>query len=194
MSKPRKYPIAHKQSELVVGKIYSVCHARLLFRRRTTTKRLIPILPLLHKDTQFGADFMHYHIDARFHISNFLKEWFRIENGITNTAIIHHIEEYKKIVTYEVLGLTYINKKCIGLQTGVNPPIRKKYSGGLSLWAVWYESMIGKSCAGRKCPHLGTTMMKQGDRLVCPMHNLIGSVKKEVIIRHPKIKKQLVLD
>ena len=46
----------------------------------------------------------------------------------------------------------------------------------------WYNSYIGKSCKGKKCPHLGQVMIEHGDRYVCPLHNLVGSKATETII------------
>lgn len=64
------------------------------------------------------------------------------------------------------------------LTTGINPPTHAKN------YNDWYKSMIGKSCAGKKCPHLGTIMIEQDGVLVCPLHNLKGCPQKEVIIKN----------
>lgn len=49
---------------------------------------------------------------------------------------------------------------------------------------TWYNSFLGKSCAGKKCPHLGTTMIEQEGKLVCPLHKLQGCLKTLKIIEY----------
>ena len=82
--------------------------------------------------------------------------------------------------------LTIKRKKCIRLTTGIKPPQRGtiKHEGinHTERYYKWYESMVGKSCKGKICPHLGTTMQVVGDKLICPLHNLRGSLREEVIL------------
>lgn len=184
----KKYPFANEQSELKIGRFYSVWHVEIYYHFRDK-KFMIPINPILHKDKQFGADFLHYHIDGRFGIHKTMQAEFTVKMGITNRAVIYHKSEYDKRYNYEILQLIVLKRKCVRLETGVNPPLVQKpncwnnyETERPTKYAIWYDTMIGKSCAGRKCPHLGTTMQVKGNKLVCPLHNLHGDLKKEVII------------
>lgn len=42
---------------------------------------------------------------------------------------------------------------------------------------------VGKSCKGKKCPHFGTTMIEKDGVLICPLHNLKGSLKTSKIVK-----------
>lgn len=180
--------VAHEQSLLEVGKWYSVAHARIEMCWHTKKTFDIPVIPFLHRDAQFGADFNHYHVDGRF--SNPLPLRFSIdENGMTNCAVIVDFPKqdfrngYRE---YIVLEIVYKRRKCKRLTTGVKPPINQgswsQTPNAPSLYAKWYNSMVGKNCKGRKCPHLQTTMIELSGELICPLHNLRGDIKKEIIL------------
>lgn len=127
----------------------------------------VPVIGELHRDPQFGFTSPHIHVDGRFRSS--LVD----ENGRTNSVITPESEKMNTHFSAIVLK----RRKCIRLTTGVKPPwIAQKY------WQ-WRDSMIGKSCAGKKCPHLGTTMHEIDGELVCPLHSLRGDIKKEIIIK-----------
>lgn len=185
MKSKKTYPLAHEQSVLIVGKMYSVCHAKLIYWNGSR-EHFLPILPLLHKDAQFGVDYMHYHIDGRFRISGFLRKDFSVrENGRTNGIVGlpgTNITSYHS-VAHKSLEIVYLDRKCLSTETGIIPPLRQRKGGTMpGDYHAWYNSMIGKSCAGKKCPHLGTVMIEKNGQLVCPMHNLIGCPEKEVIV------------
>lgn len=155
-----------------VGKYYNVrCY---VFEGRRGEKIYVPILGKPHTDPQFGVHSEHYHIDGRF-----AKEADRFnvnENGQTNAILATD--------SYDFKGVEIKRRRCKRITTGINPPERTSPSG--SRYWQWHDSMIGKSCKGRKCPHLGTTMREEKGMLVCPLHNLHGSIEKEIII-NPEI-------
>lgn len=164
--------LSYEQSILKVGKVYTVPHA--ILERLNGQVSKVPINPFKHKDPQFGADFYHYHIDGRFSMDSWARRHFAIERGLTNHAI--HDTGY-----YVMKGIVHIDKRCIRLTTGTKPPLAN-WKGEISKWAKWKETMVGKSCAGRKCPHLGTTMIEINGKLICHLHALEGDLQTEVII------------
>lgn len=157
--------------EYEVGKYYEVVCA-LLQSKYSDRIIIVPIIDLLHKDAQFGADHFHYHIDGRF-VTKKMQLAFCMNGGKTNVPIWTD----KDVDNYWIFKLTTtIKLKCKRTETGliINHFMR-------DYW-VWYRSMIGKSCKGKRCPHLGTQMLERNGQLVCPLHNLVGCKEKEIII------------
>jgi hypothetical protein len=146
--------------EVVVGKFYYVLHGV------DSGGVGVPIIGKLHADPQFGVSYKHYHVDARFLNAG----QYGVIGGKTNRIVFD-----SDIVKYEVRL-----KKCRNKNTGINPPPKNgpfKHIG----YHNWVESMVGKSCKGKKCPHFGTAMAEINGRLVCPLHNLVGNMQTELI-------------
>lgn len=163
---------AHEHEHLVVGKFYLVAIAVLVHKGGHIDR--VPVYPLLHNDKQFGFVEDHYHVDGRFekwidHPYN-IDFWGRTNNVVSKTSNIASMKiEFKK-------------RKCRREGTGINPPNPDNiYGHGKQYWE-WYRNMMGKSCKGKKCPHLGVTMREENGVLVCPLHNLTGCIRTETII------------
>lgn len=171
-----EYDIAHEQSVLIVGKYYSVAHAVLL--TKDGKKHYVPINPFKHKDPQFGADFYHYHIDGRFGMTRWALNWFNVIDGKTNMAVSEDEKSFNVTARYKIENIVYRTKRCLRTTTGVKPPV---YA---TSYFKWYNTMVGKKCTGRKCPHFGTVMVEDNGKLVCPMHGLRGDMEKEIIIEN----------
>ena len=150
-----------------VGKFYNVRCAKLV---NGSHHFFVPIIGIEHCDPQFGkfGQYMHFHRDGRFMKNDTI-------HGYSNDVVISS-EEYDG---YSMHGIHIKLRKCLRLTTGLLPPEAPK-----NVYSVWYETMIGKSCAGKKCPHLGTTMMEQDGRLVCPLHSLQGSLETNKIVEY----------
>lgn len=160
-----------------VGKYYNVPCAEL----RNCNGGLIEYVPIiggLHKDIQFGVTFKHYHVDGRFVYG---KRYINVDNdGKTNQILVpkQSVKNYDNYVSAVVIK----KKMCKRLTTGIDPPPKAKQ------YHQWYTSMIGKDCKGKKCPHLGTTMLEHNGKWICPLHNLFGDPKTETIVPIPNIK------
>lgn len=82
------------------------------------------------------------------------------------------------------------------MTTGIDPPSRQVSEYGrnnLDKYQQWKESYEGKSCYGKRCPHLGTTMLDLGTHYECPLHKLKGN-KKTNKIEEIQMEKVLVYD
>lgn len=159
-----------ENTELIVGKYYNVTCA--IMNYADNTKTYIPVIGMPHSDPQFGAARKHYHIDGRFY-----REQHADGKGQTN-----HPVWVEGLNSECFAGITVLRKQCKRLTTGL-----KLYSPG-NPYKDWYDTMIGKSCAGRKCPHRGTYMLERDGRLLCPLHNLQGDIKTEVIIERVELE------
>lgn len=136
----------------------------------------IPVIGIIHQDKQFNNHREHLHIDGRFTSSKNVYHNGVFESGKTNNIIPVDGRNSSGFFFKEIV----IKKlKCKRKITGIIPPAR--YTDKHSYWK-WYDSYVGKSCKGRRCPHLGTSMMEVEGKLVCPLHNLHGNVKTETII------------
>ncbi len=135
----------------------------------------VPVIGARHVDKDFFEE-AHYHIDGRF--------------CDTDSPVVNMDDEGRTngiIGTNRSLTVGWVfdsievkRRKCKRLTTGINPPISKR-DFDKSRFGVWAKEMIGKSCKGKRCPHLGTTMMECEGRLVCPLHNLVSDVAQESI-------------
>lgn len=155
-----------------VGKFYLVKHAVVLSGYSDQFLYFVPTIGNIHKDLQFSGPYSHLHIDGRF-----VKKYDYY--GVDSLGRTNHILRYGKDKVsgnLYFLETTYLKRKCIRTTTGINPPEKA------NKYFEWYNSMIGKSCAGKRCPHLGTTMHERDGVLVCPLHNLNGDMKTEKII------------
>jgi hypothetical protein len=164
---------AHKTSNLVVGKWYLVAHAEI---KNSITGQIwdwIPVIPIIHKDAFAPHVDDHYHIDMRFNTNWAIKNKFNIKTNQTAVPIL--INDAYQFKAHRII---YKRKKCISLQTGLYlDNVHPEHD-----FFKWAESMKGKSCKGRKCPHFGAVMNEINGLLVCPMHGLIGDIKTEIII------------
>ena len=158
----------------IVGKFYNVPCAKLVNDSGRVV--YIPVIGAKHIDKDF-FDEAHYHIDGRFcPINNPIAV---LDNeGRTNKVL--STKENGIFERYVFDSIEVKRKKCRRLTTGTNPPV-KMHSFDKSRFGTWAKKMIGKSCKGKKCPHLGTTMMECEGRLVCPLHNLASDVAQENI-------------
>jgi len=162
-------PVLKEDTEVIIGKYYMVPHAKLKHGNATS---YVAIIGGKHKDQQFGTNKMHWHVDGRFRHKYY--DFKPNNDGKTNQVVWEEHHSYEP-----VKEIVFRRKKCLRLTTGIEPPnYAKKYFD-------WYRTMIGKSCAGKKCPHLGTTMHESGGELVCPLHDLRGCPTQEIIFPHP---------
>lgn len=160
--------------EYEVGKYYDVICA-LLQSKNSDIITIVPIIGIVHTDPQFGSLKPHYHIDGRF-VTKKVQAEFDMDGGRTNQAV--WIEDgYSPYWNFKLT--TTVRLKCKRLETGL---IVDKITNHPKRYWWWYETMIGKSCAGKRCPHLGTEMLERDGVLICPLHNLIGDLKTEIII------------
>ncbi len=153
---------AHKVSKLVKGKMYLVAHAHIINKISDHHWADIPVIPIPHKDEAFAPLVSeHYHLDMRFGMPTYVKHKYCIQDAKSNHPVL--IEDW---FAYYVEKIIYLPKRCLRLNTGLNPPQDAvKYNN-------WYKSMLGKSCAGKRCPHYGATMIEDNGKMYCPMHNL----------------------
>lgn len=160
--------------ELEVGKMYYVKCAKYL----TSDDKIdyIPINGEPHRDPQFGetGKLLHYHVDGRF--SNYRTNG----QGKTNTVLVVDPDKFWLTHWNDFLGIEIKLKRCKRLTTGLI--ISFDGLSILSEYRKFYTQYVGKSCKGKRCPHLGATMIDKGDRLVCPLHNLQGCKTNEKII------------
>lgn len=160
---------------LQVGKYYLVPVAILKYPNGVIDE--VPIINILHKDKQFGkvGSEPHYHIDGRFRIKGYGN--YNLINGHTNVVIGPSHSIYNSYILQRV---EVKKKKCIRILTGlqianrVTPP---------KTWAKWSDTMVGKSCKGKKCPHFGAKMIETDGKYICPLHNLVGDIATQKIIK-----------
>jgi len=170
--------VVDDKTVLEVGKFYNVRCAKMI-RHANDFTYYMPIIGIAHDDNSFSSIGKHYHVDGRF-VGKHEGQFIAFDKGFTNNVCefdgpFHKENPYRMFVGDVVVR----RRKCKTLLTGVKPP-DEAYKKGK--FAKWYNSMIGKSCAGKKCPHLGTTMHERDGKLVCPLHNLIGCIETEKII------------
>lgn len=138
----------------------------------------IPVFDHLHADPQFGFVYEHYHIDGRFEIHPRIAHEYNLANGYTASVIKkdNSSPEFLRIGLEEVL--------CVRLETGLSFPCHpnERQQNNLALYKAWYSKYLGKSCAGKRCPHYGTEMLEQGGKLICPMHHLTADAKTLLVI------------
>lgn len=165
---------AHKVSKLEVGKWYLVAHAEMVYCVDGNVWDCAAILPYFHKDGFAPEIPNHYHLDNRFRQPQCVQSHFRIQNAKSNYPVVElELDNWLKIGS-----IVYKRKKCIGLDTGLKTDMVDKDHD----FFKWYNSMKGKSCKGRKCPHFGATMSEINGELICPMHGLKGDILTEIII------------
>lgn len=161
-----------EDEQLIVGKFYNVRCAIVEYGDGTTFKKVVPVIGKPHMDKSFSDAPLHIHIDGRF-ISVAVARYNTDKSGKTN-GFVSLVETNR--ISAKYCGEVIKRLKCKRLTTGIKPP-----HAAISYWG-WYKEQLGKPCAGRKCPHLGTHMLECNGRLVCPLHNLQGDLKTEKII------------
>lgn len=156
---------AHKADILIIGRKYLVAHARIIRKLSDSFWGDVPIIPILHKDEAFapGID-EHYHLDMRFGMPQYIKWRFAVNNSKSRMPVLKE-DNYG----YMISEIVFIEKKCLRLNTGLNIPEDKERT---KRYDLWYKSMLGKSCAGKRCPHYGAIMIEDKGKIYCPMHNL----------------------
>lgn len=169
-------------TELVVGKYYKVPCAVIVLvngynRIGGPIEVAVPIINLNHRDPSFTNGHKHFHIDARF--TNLKQDkYYHIKGGLTDCVIWTKPAEMQQALDHYFRRVETRTLKCKRLITGLSNeqiPHSKRYN-------EWYSEQLGKSCAGRKCPHYGTKMQLINGVLVCPLHNLQGCATTEKII------------
>ena len=170
--------IVDENTRVQVGKYYKVVCAILL---SPDSGRIdyIPVIGAIHNDKQFGVEYDHIHVDGRF-MSDSVD--YRVKSGRSN-MIIDVNKDMAHATSSVFYGLCVKRRKCRYENGGINPPAKGlTFTFGSKLYWNWYDSYIGKSCKGKKCPHLGTKMQEKEGKLFCPLHNLEGCIKSEKII------------
>jgi hypothetical protein len=159
------------ENKIEVGKFYNVPCA-VIKNHYNEIICYVPVIGNPHNEKQFGFDHIHYHIDGRFTTES-ENNYGVDENGKTNGIVVWGKNESVNRFAEDIV---IKRRKCRRLTTGIKPP-----PNATPYWN-WHKSMIGKSCKGKKCPHLGVDMFEKDSQLVCPLHNLKGCIKTEVII------------
>lgn len=160
-----------KLENLIVGEYYWVPCAEIMMPYPDGRIYYVPIFNHLHADPQFGFPDEHYHIDGRFEMEPRMKHQFHLNEGHTAMVVVPEVTS-----RYSFLSIAVQQLKCERLTTGLAIPQNpsEKQQEKIIQYDNWYKSFIGKSCAGRKCPHFGTEMLESNGVLVCPMHKLIA--------------------
>lgn len=158
-------------ADLMIGEFYNVTCAEIMMD--DGRDYFLPIFDNLHADKQFGFPHEHYHIDGRFYLEPRMKQFFELEDG--HTAAVIRPDGTKH---YLFVGLVEKKLKCERLATGLAIPKSptEDQRSRIESYNKWYESFVGKKCEGRKCPHLGTDMLENDGKLVCPLHNLTAGL------------------
>jgi hypothetical protein len=160
--------------DYVQGEKYSIPCAEITIREDSRVYYL-PVIDLPHSDPAFDFPHHHYHIDGRFDIHPRMKHRLGIHDGFTLTVIL---TEGTDLYSFNcIVNQLTCEQKFTGLAV---PPGNEKY-------LRWYRDYIGRSCAGRKCPHLGTAMLAQDGRLVCPLHGLTADTNTLKICQNDRI-------
>jgi hypothetical protein len=181
--KNQMFMITVEENTIVkVGTTYLVRCAALRQSLTCSIEWYIPIYGNIHKDPQLGVPWQHVHIDGRF--LNFrhpyVPQLSDFDKGRTN-AILQYTFRPNFYNFFHEIVLQPL--KCVRLTTGINPPERDDARNRVGKYWNWRRSMNGQSCAGRKCPHMGTLMKIGKDGfLECPLHGLKGCPEKEIII------------
>lgn len=160
-----------------VGKYYMVPCAVQEKWGDKAIKQYTPIIGPPHADKQFGFEHEHYHIDCRFIKKDRKKVAYTTVSDHGKTANVIVIDKAQPVY---FAGIERHRLKCVRTTTGLlMPPVHSVFS---LKYLKWYEGMVGKSCKGKRCPHLGTKMHERHGVLVCPLHNLCGDIETETII------------
>lgn len=172
-----------------VGKYYSVPHAKMVDHRGRVA--YVPVIGPAHSDPQLLVTEKHMHIDGRF-VGRGL-DWLSRQMGDQDGETSHIIRlEGGSNHWGPVVAVVERRAKCVRERTGLYVPtvpiewIEARRKPVERYWA-WYEGYVGKSCLGKKCPHLGQEMLDIGDGAWrCPLHGLHGDAKTEKIVNAPK--------
>jgi len=177
--------IVTDKTAVVVGKYYKVPCAQVMIisfaGKETGTVYNVPILGVEHADKTFPFTKRHYHIDGRFckRGDDEIDAYTVTKDGKTNVIVITDNEYLEgRWANFRFSRIVYKNIVAKSTTTGLDFS-KKEVPEKI---ADWQKKMIGKSCAGKRCPHLGTTMHESDGFLVCPLHNLRGDIHTEKII------------
>jgi hypothetical protein len=167
-------------TEVVVGKFYRVLCAALYLSHWKDEEQdefieYIPIIGIAHEDKQFSDVEKHYHIDCRFVKKR--KHSIGEQEKCTSEIVLVERRAEQHYAKY----LVFKRRKCVNKHTRLFIPNFE--SSTVTVFRAWQDSMVGKSCKGRRCPHLATLMQEINGVLVCPLHDLIGCKDTEVIIK-----------
>lgn len=171
---------AHKLEQLQVGSYYKVAHAECDY---LGVSYYIPVIPHKHSDSAFAINIEHYHVDGRFFIPDQVVRHFEITDGKTNHPI--WMTDKYEVAAYRFKRLVFKRRKCIRLNTGLSFGLEHK--AGHKRFINWYNSMIGKKCEGKRCPHYGVMMLDEGTHLRCPLHDLHADKETLLVIKHPTL-------
>lgn len=169
----------NETTQVVPGKFYLVQHAILEPKPEFPNFKetlFIPVIGPEHNDKQFGFPHTHLHIDGRFCKRREYLPYGVDEKGETAGVILTKNSE-RSLQGHLFTGLVYKKLKCIRLTTGL--PVHR-VSKNTEI-GKWYESMEGKSCKGKKCPHLGVAMQEINGILICPLHSLKADIATQTI-------------
>lgn len=144
----------------IPGEIYEIPCAEIVLKDDGRAY-FLPVIDLPHSDAAFDFPYRHYHIDGRFAIHPRMKHRLKITGGYTLTVILT-----EGTAMYDFKGVVNQPLVCEHSKTGLAVP------EGSEKYANWYRGYIGQNCAGKHCPHLGTAMIEQDGKLVCPLHGL----------------------
>ena len=158
---------------LQIGEKYEVACAELRWREDGRIYH-VPVFDHFHADPQFGFPDQHYHIDGRFEIEPRMRHHFALVDGQTSFVII------KDSPVFEFMGIHQRSVRCVRNETGLRV-------SGSELYNNWYETFIGKNCAGKRCPHFGTEMLERNGQLVCPMHGLTADLLTLQVVAIPMV-------
>ena len=155
----------------VTGEIYQVPCAILLWKEDSRAY-FVPVIDLPHTDLAFDFPHRHYHIDGRFEIHPRIAHRLQINDGYSATILVT-----ENGALYDFKGIAKQKLKCVRMETGLAiPSCSEKYLN-------WYAGYIGQTCKEKRCPHLGTGMLEQDGKLVCPLHGLTADLKTLKVIQ-----------
>lgn len=129
-------------------------------------------------DAQFGFPHEHYHIDCRFYIEPRMGHEYQVHR-VHTAAVIRVNGKSPRFLRLELHSVA-----CVGHETGLafpaEPSLRQLEN--LIKYEEWYDSYVGRSCAGKRCPHFGTEMLEKDGMLVCPLHELKADLVTMVVV------------
>lgn len=179
-----------QQTNVKIGETYLVACVE-VFNYFGGVVGYLPVIGILHNDKAFGVQINHYHIDGRFTRRGELG--LDIDGHGRTNNIMPVSRNNKTHYSHWSRGkIKWMPRECLRKTTGIKPKSPEYLSSvhhpGQKRYSDWVNTMIGKSCAGKRCPHLGTTMKNRNGQLVCPLHNLIGDKKTNKIIGYEHTK------
>jgi hypothetical protein len=174
--------VVDDKTVLEVGKFYNV-RCAIMSSRSGKSQYFVPVIGEPHTDTFAGINDKHLHIDGRFVSTKNNSDINITDDGYSNQICSFAPSD----AFYTIKEIVIKRLKCKRLTTGTNPPkerYREDFFGEKIEYKYhkWVDTMIGKSCKGKRCPHYGIQMHEKDGFLVCPLHSLKGSITDEVIV------------